>query len=288
MDSMCRIRPGGSTKPTESRSNPYGYVLRLLLILGGLCAAERPVAAQICDKERVASAEDCDDGAIRFAGADAGTACTGQGDTNCHNPVREITVAMTTLAAQGDSSPCAGDCSRDGAVTVDELIVGASIALGELDVDACVELDVDRDATVSVDEIVVGVIHALDGCSAATPVPTRTATPTASATPGVCGQPVSDEAMAACRAARTEASCTALGGEWRMSFIRNWYCACPTGVGGCPCTDSSDCPCVASLSGDLQGCERATTGNCLARIPFDGCYCLFDSDGETSALCWDP
>lgn len=291
MDTRCRIRPGGSTKPTESRSKPNGYVLRLLLILGALCGTGCPVAAQTCSDGSVDSTEeDCDDGEIRIGGADAGTACTGQVDTDCDNPVLENIVPIETLSAQGESLRCVGDCSRDGAVTVDELIIGASIALGVVDTDSCVELDADRDDTVSVDEIVLGVMSALDGCPNATPVPTKTATPTPSATPGVCGQPVSDETMAACRAARTEASCLANGGEWRMSFIRNWYCACPTGVGGCPCTDSSECPCVAPLPDDPRDrdCERATVGSCLAQIPFDGCYCLFDSDGEAEGLCSDP
>lgn len=264
MDSMRRIRHVGSTKTAELRSHDCGHVLWLLLILGALCSVAHPVAAQSCGEERMAS---------------------GGG---CGYPVRDYTAAREGLPGQGNSSACVGDCSGDGAVTVDELIVGASIALGELAVDACVELDADHDATVSVDEIVVGVMRALAGCSAATPAPTRTATPPPSATPGVCGQPVPDEVMAACRAARTEASCLANGGEWRMSFIRNWYCACPTGMAGCPCTDSSDCPCVAEHSRVFPYCERVTGGTCLARIPFDGCYCLFDSNGEATGLCWDP
>lgn len=210
------------------------------------------------------------------------------GFTACDSPVLNDIIVLETLPAQGESLHCVGDCSRDGAVTVDELIVGASIALGVVDIDSCVDLDADRDDTVTVDEIVLGVMNALDGCPVATPAPTKTATPAPSATPGVCGQPVSDEAMAACRATRTEASCLANGGTWSRSFLGNRYCACQTGVGGCPCTDSSECPCVASLSGGFQDCERATAGTCLARIPFDGCYCLFDSNGEADALCWDP
>ena len=70
---------------------------------------------------------------------------------------------------------CAGDCNRDGQVTVDELIQGVNLALGSADLPACPEFDTNDDATVTVDELVRVVGYALDGCPA--PQPTATSKP---------------------------------------------------------------------------------------------------------------
>lgn len=60
---------------------------------------------------------------------------------------------------------CVGDCGNDGEVTVDELIVGVNIALGETPVDACPAFDSDGSGDVTVDEILTAVNNALDGCA---------------------------------------------------------------------------------------------------------------------------
>lgn len=57
--------------------------------------------------------------------------------------------------------PRAGDCNGDLHVTVDEIIGGVSIALGELPLDRCPRFDGDTSASVSVDEIVAAVSSAL-------------------------------------------------------------------------------------------------------------------------------
>ncbi|MBI4519085.1 MAG: hypothetical protein HY699_25120 [Deltaproteobacteria bacterium] len=49
-------------------------------------------------------------------------------------------------------------------MTVDELVVGVTIALGENSVDACESFDLDHSLTVTVDELVAAVRNALDGC----------------------------------------------------------------------------------------------------------------------------
>jgi ELWxxDGT repeat protein len=59
---------------------------------------------------------------------------------------------------------CVGDCSGDGIVTVDELLVGIDIGLGRLPATSCVQFDPNIDAAVDVDEIVRGIDNALDGC----------------------------------------------------------------------------------------------------------------------------
>jgi subtilisin family serine protease len=59
---------------------------------------------------------------------------------------------------------CTGDCDGDGAVTVDELVVGVNIALGSAQVDACRVFDASNDGSVTVDELVAAVGYALNGC----------------------------------------------------------------------------------------------------------------------------
>lgn len=62
--------------------------------------------------------------------------------------------------------PCGGDCDHTGTVTVDELIRGVSILLGESAVGACAAVDSDGDGSVTVEELVGAVANALTGCPA--------------------------------------------------------------------------------------------------------------------------
>jgi RHS repeat-associated protein len=77
---------------------------------------------------------------------------------------------------------CVGDCDNNKKVIVDELVKGATIALGEAALDACPQFDRNDDRVVTVDELVVAVNNALHGCPVeATPTPTP---PRATDTPG--------------------------------------------------------------------------------------------------------
>jgi Tol biopolymer transport system component len=69
-----------------------------------------------------------------------------------------------TRTPTGVSAPCGGDCSADGAVTVDEILTMVNIALGNAAASACRAGDVSGDAEITVDEILVAVNHALVGC----------------------------------------------------------------------------------------------------------------------------
>jgi hypothetical protein len=60
---------------------------------------------------------------------------------------------------------CLGDCNRDGTVTIDELITGVNIALGQTALGQCPSFDNNRDGSVAVDEVIRAVNHALNGCS---------------------------------------------------------------------------------------------------------------------------
>ena len=68
------------------------------------------------------------------------------------------TVTATTAAA------CTGDCSGDGAVTVDEVVTGINIALGNVAMAECSRFDANGDGLVTVDEIVRAVNAGLGGC----------------------------------------------------------------------------------------------------------------------------
>jgi hypothetical protein len=78
------------------------------------------------------------------------------------------TVATTTPTQTSSPAPtpipCVGDCHRDGVVTVEEILVGIDIALGNLPLSQCPTFDVSGDGQVTVDEILRAVNNALDGC----------------------------------------------------------------------------------------------------------------------------
>jgi parallel beta-helix repeat protein len=72
---------------------------------------------------------------------------------------------------------CVGDCNQDGEVTIDELVAGVNIALGNQPADDCPPLDANDDGAVTIDELIVAVGNALSGCiTAPTPAPTPTPT----------------------------------------------------------------------------------------------------------------
>ena len=60
--------------------------------------------------------------------------------------------------------PCAGDCSGDGTVAIDELVRGVTAALNG-EVGACPAFDLDGDGVVRIDEVIAGVDDALLGCN---------------------------------------------------------------------------------------------------------------------------
>ena len=115
-----------------------------------------------------------------------------------HTTVGTAVVAALVIACgSARAQECVGDCDGNGMVTINELILGVSIALGNQPITACGAFDCQHNETVPINCLIQGVNGALDGCSAAvatntaTPMPNVTATPTA--TPGnesVCGGPV--------------------------------------------------------------------------------------------------
>jgi hypothetical protein len=96
-----------------------------------------------------------------------------------------------TLPSRGDNGAiavaCTGDCDFSGQLTVDELIKGVNIALGNAPLAGCVAFDINGDGQVTIDELIAAVNVALTGCfppaptATFTPSPTPTPTPTATA-----------------------------------------------------------------------------------------------------------
>lgn len=82
------------------------------------------------------------------------------------------TEALEEPNSGGPSAPfgCFGDCDASGAVTVNDIIVGVNIALGNEVVSACSPFDTNDDEMVTVDELLAAVAKALDGCPPQTPV----------------------------------------------------------------------------------------------------------------------
>lgn len=83
-------------------------------------------------------------------------------------PLAEIALsgclAIGWLPSISAAQVCAGDCGRDGTVTVDEVVTTLGIALGDVAADACIASDSSCDGEVTVDEVVASVVSALEGC----------------------------------------------------------------------------------------------------------------------------
>ena len=67
-------------------------------------------------------------------------------------------------AAAALDVPCVGDCNGDGAVTVNELVLGVAIAQGEIPLTSCAAFDTDGAGDVTLNELIQAVNAALGGC----------------------------------------------------------------------------------------------------------------------------
>ncbi|HYD46836.1 MAG TPA: hypothetical protein VEB21_00735, partial [Terriglobales bacterium] len=72
--------------------------------------------------------------------------------------------ALTIAVLAAPAWACTGDCDGGGQVTVDELIKGVNIGLGEQLLEVCSYFDRDLSDDVTVDEILTGIDAALNGC----------------------------------------------------------------------------------------------------------------------------
>ncbi len=72
-----------------------------------------------------------------------------------------LAAALLTHGVEAGAQVCAGDCSRDRTVSVDELVHCVNVALGTSDLTTCRACDVDLDGSVGIDELVRSVNTAL-------------------------------------------------------------------------------------------------------------------------------
>jgi hypothetical protein len=119
-------------------------------------------------------------------------------------------IAACLTLAHAAGAQCPGDCNRDAAVAVNELVVAVNIALGNEDVATCPPVDRSGDGQVTVNELVAAVTAALNGCPPSdtpthtptatfTPLPTETPSPEPTATPPPAATPIpvgADETLA--------------------------------------------------------------------------------------------
>lgn len=102
--------------------------------------------------------------------------------TLCLRVIAVSSLLWLTVGPVRSAAQCAGDCDGNGGVSVNELVLGTNIALGQTEVTRCIALDRDGNAQVTVNELVEAVNAALKGCLA-TPGATRTRTPLRSMAP---------------------------------------------------------------------------------------------------------
>ena len=92
-----------------------------------------------------------------FTGSNTFTFAAWDGSTDSN--LGTVTVSVSAAVS------CVGDCSGDGVVTVDELIRGVNIVLGNLTAGDCRAFDTNSDGEVTIDELIAAVNAALTGCA---------------------------------------------------------------------------------------------------------------------------
>lgn len=77
--------------------------------------------------------------------------------------IAAVSLCLTVLCHTARAA-CLGDCGNDGTVTIDELLVGINIALGNTEPSECANFDGNSDSSVTVDELITAINNALSGC----------------------------------------------------------------------------------------------------------------------------
>jgi len=111
------------------------------------------------------------DGTVNSFAADFEQHCEGA-EAALFGSVRINSNAPTASPATASPTPpltptprqCPGDCGGDGMVSVDDLVRGVRIALGDMPLSECSAFDRDEDGRVAVGELVAAVAAALGPC----------------------------------------------------------------------------------------------------------------------------
>ena len=85
--------------------------------------------------------------------------------TPAESPTPGPSAPSTATPTTSTPAGCTGDCDAGGGVSVDELVRGVNITLGNSEVETCTAFDVNDNGAVTVDELVQAVDAALNGCS---------------------------------------------------------------------------------------------------------------------------
>ena len=78
-------------------------------------------------------------------------------------------IASASFRVTGPAEPCVGDANGDGTVSINELVLGVTIALGTHGIDAAPIFDTNGSETVEINELVIAARNALQGCPSALP-----------------------------------------------------------------------------------------------------------------------
>jgi len=135
------------------------------------CATGACTDGVCCNEAACALGERCDIFGTRGdcrARLGTGAACLNDSDCLNDGPCAADDESGGLACQQIPPTPgptiCYGDCSGDGNVTVNEVLVLIEIALGAQDITNCTDGDIDADGQISVDELLTAVGFALVGC----------------------------------------------------------------------------------------------------------------------------
>jgi len=138
-------------------------------LIGDDAVASDRTTETLADVETLLALASSEETTLTFTAVPPGTGVRHALDRDGDGEFDADEIAAGTDPADPDSLSafCGGDCNRDGAVTVDEIVRGVQIALGALGLDDCRRFDANRDGALTVEEIVSAINAALDGCPTA-------------------------------------------------------------------------------------------------------------------------
>lgn len=91
-------------------------------------------------------------------------ACADDGDCLGFDVSGICTFAQATPTPSPGPERCAGDCSGDRQVTVDEILIGVNLILQQASLSTCRVFDADESGTVTIDELLTAIQSLLAGC----------------------------------------------------------------------------------------------------------------------------
>lgn len=157
----------GSVEPTPTPTAGTGACCeeRADPCVGPFCSRgceEAPCQTCVCNIDNYCCLDVWDEFCAASALDECESSCVCMGGAS---PTSTATPTPTRTPTRVNST-CEGDCNGSGEVTIDELIRGVSIALGNATIDTCPSFDRNHDLAVSVDELVRAVLQALNSCRA--------------------------------------------------------------------------------------------------------------------------